>query len=142
MDAGKYIEKTTDLISFQATMQTIKSEIIEYSSNVVNEIDIQCEKVLEKLNEKNEKEKSRHINDIRKMMIESVHEIERLNLNDLSIETKCAFEKKFFFFIPNIEMKIIPLNNRDIETKMLLNNEVGIFIILNQTEQRNFISSF
>ncbi|CAF0984832.1 unnamed protein product [Brachionus calyciflorus] len=123
-------------------MQAIKRTIIDYSTDVVNEIDIQCEKVFEKLNDKNQLEKMSTINNIRKMMIESVHEIERLNLNDLSIETKCAFEKKFFFFIPNNEMKIVPLNNKDIETQMILNNEIGILVILNQFEQNTFISSF
>ncbi|CAF0951769.1 unnamed protein product [Brachionus calyciflorus] len=123
-------------------MQTIKSEIIDYSSSVINEIDIQCEIVLEKLNEKNKIERMSQVNDTRKIMIEKVHEIEKFNLDDLSTDTKCSFEKKIFFFIPNNEFEIVPFNKSSIKTKMLFNNELGMLIVLSYFEDKGFIETF
>ncbi|CAF0838458.1 unnamed protein product [Brachionus calyciflorus] len=89
-------------------MNIIKKQIIEYYQELINKIDLQSEKCLNKQGDNNteevEDDESNNINSIRNTFISKIKELELANLNCLSNESKVPFENGFCFLIENYTM--------------------------------------
>ena len=98
-----------------------KKEVIDFFSNLINSIDIKCEKIIYYF--KNKKQKN-EIYQILNFLIKQIKRIENFNLKNIDLNIN---EKRFAFFIfKNPRSKSIEFEfNKDIGSLVLLNEFVN-----------------